>query len=122
MTTVGLLGWLLALLFIAGAIALAFGPYILARKFFHRHTTEHTYDLAGSVLFRIGALHALILALMLADVTASFLDMRDAVTDEAAATTDVYRNLERYDAEISDPHTEPELIAQISGQIGIHTV
>ncbi len=23
---------------------------------------------------------------------------------------------------ISDPHTEPELIAQISGQLGIHTV
>ncbi len=102
MTAVSLLDWLLALLFIAGAMALAFGPYFLARKFFHRRSTEHTYDLAGSVLFRIGALHALILALMLADVTASFLDLRDAVTDEAAATTDVYRNLERYDAEITE--------------------
>ncbi len=102
MTAVGLLDWLLAIFFIVGAIALAFGPYILARKFFHRHTTEHTYDLAGSVLFRIGALHALILALMFAHVTASFLDLRDAVTDEAAATADVYEDLEHYDAEITD--------------------
>jgi hypothetical protein len=101
MTAVGLWDWLLALLFIFGAMALAFGPYFLARKFFHRRSTEHTYDLAGSVLFRIGALHALILALMLADVTASFLDLRDAVTDEATATANVYHNLERYDAEIT---------------------
>ena len=102
MIAVGMLGWLLALLFIAGAMALAFGPYILARKFFHGRTTERTYDLAGSVLFRIGALHALILALMFAHVTDQFLDLREAVTDEAAATADVYYDLERYDLGITD--------------------
>ncbi len=102
MIAVGLLDWLLAIVFIAGAMALAFGPYFLARRFFQRRATERTYDLAGSVLFRIGALHALILALMFAHVTALFLDLRNAVTDEAAATTDVYHDLERYDAEITE--------------------
>jgi len=91
--------WLLAFLSIAGAMALAFGPYFLARRFFQRRTTERTYDLAGSVLFRIGALHALILALMFAHVTSLFLDMRQAVTDEAAATAEIYYDLERYGAE-----------------------
>ena len=102
MTLVGMLDWLWAFVFIAGAIALAFGPYFLARTFFYPRTTERTYDLAGSVLFRVGALHALILALMFAHVTASFLEMRDTVTEEATATADVYEDLERYDAEITN--------------------
>jgi hypothetical protein len=99
MISVGLLDWLLAVVFIAGAMALAFGPYLIARRLFQRRATERTYDLAGSVMFRIGALHALILALMFAHVTALFLDLRNAVTEEAAATADVYYDLERYDAE-----------------------
>ena len=102
MITVSLSDWLQAILFIVGAIAIAFGPYFLTRMFFHKRSTEHTYDLAGSVLFRIGALHSLILALMFAHVTSSFLDLRNAVIDEAAATADVYHNLERYDPEITD--------------------
>ncbi len=102
MIAVGIFDWLLAMLFIVGAIALTFGPYFLARRFFQRRTTEHTYDLDGSVLFRIGALHALILALMFAHVTSLFLDLRNAVTDEAAAASDVYHDLERYDAELTD--------------------
>jgi hypothetical protein len=102
MVTVGVLDWLLASVFICGAIGLAFAPYLLARRFFHRRTTERTYDMAGSVLFRIGALHALILALMFAHVTAQFLDLRDAVTEEAAATADVYYDLGRYDSDITD--------------------
>lgn len=103
MITIGPIDLLLALLFIAGAIALAFGPYYLARKVFLGRNTEKTDDLAGSVLFRIGALHALILALMFAHVTAQFLKLRNAVTEEAAATSDVYHDLERYgDPEITE--------------------
>ena len=102
MTVVGAFDWLLAILFIAGAMALAFGPYVLARRFFHQRASERTYDLAGSVLFRIGALHALILALMFAHVTSLFLDLRKAVTDEAAATADVYHDLRRYDVDTTD--------------------
>ena len=102
MVTIGLFDWLLVFVFIFGAIGLAFAPYVLARRFFYRRTTERTYDMAGSVLFRIGALHALILALMFAHVTALFLDLRNAVTDEAAATADVYYDLERYDTDLTD--------------------
>ena len=94
--------WLLLVLFVAAAVALSFGPYALARRFFHRRATEHTYDLAGSVLFRIGALHALILALMFAHVTGSFLELRNDVTEEAAATTDVYHDLQRYDPTLTE--------------------
>jgi hypothetical protein len=97
MIAVGVFDLLLAILFIAGAMGLAFGPYFLTRKLFLRRNTEKTYDLAGSVLFRIGALHALILALMFAHVTSLFLELRNAVTDEAAATADVYHDLERYE-------------------------
>lgn len=103
MIAVGIFDVFLAIVFIAGALGLAFGPYFIARKLFLRRNTEKTYDLAGSVLFRIGALHALILALMFAHVTALYLDLRNAVTDEAAATSDVYHDLERYgDSEITE--------------------
>ena len=57
MITIGPIDLLLALLFIVGAVALAFGPYYLARSLFLQRNTEKTDDLAGSVLFRIGALH-----------------------------------------------------------------
>lgn len=102
MVTIGTFDWLLVIVFVLGAIGLAFAPYLLARRYLHRRTTERTYDMAGSVLFRIGALHALILALMFAHVTSLFLDLRNAVTDEASATADVYFDLERYDAESTD--------------------
>lgn len=103
MIAIGPIDFVLAFVFVAGAMALAFGPYYLTRKLFLGRNTEKTYDLAGSVLFRIGALHALILALMFAHVTALFLELRNAVTEEAAATSGVYHDLERYgDPEITE--------------------
>lgn len=103
MIAIGPIDIVLALVFIASSMVLAFGPYYLARRVFLGRNTEKTYDLAGSVLFRIGALHALILALMFAHVTALFLELRNSVTDEAAATSNVYYDLERYgDPEITE--------------------
>ena len=94
--------WLFLALFIAAALGLTFGPYVFARSFLYRRASARTSELAGSVLFRIGSLHALILALMFAHVTSSFLDLRNAVAEEAAATTEVYFDLQRYDPGLSD--------------------
>ena len=62
----GFPAWLGALTSILGAVILAFVPYSLGRLLLTRFRTAGTYDLAASVLFRVGALHALILALVFA--------------------------------------------------------
>ncbi len=102
MSIFSLSDWLIAILFVAGTLALAFCPYLLGRAFFQPRSTERTFDLAGSVMFRIGALHALILALMFSHVTETFLVVVKAVNDEAIATADVHHGLKQYDEETTD--------------------
>ena len=57
---------LLAVLTVGGTVALAIGSYLLGRKLLLPLSGEETRDLAGSVIFRVSALHGLILALVFA--------------------------------------------------------
>ena len=52
----------LAILFILGACAGALAIYAVARTFLARYADDDTVSLAGSVIFRVAALHGLILA------------------------------------------------------------
>lgn len=97
MTILGLPPFTIILLFIVGSLLLVFLPYSVGRWILRHEDSTVTKELASSILFRIGALHALILALVFADGQAAFIKMKTIVTDEAASVTDVFYDLERYD-------------------------
>ncbi len=105
--------WIIGLVFVIGACGFAFVPYWVGRRVFHPRATEGTYDLSASILFRIGALHALILALMFAHEIAIFIELEGAVRDEAASTADVYYDLGRYDSEITE-QIQQEMVSYVS--------
>lgn len=88
----GLIG---GLIFAGGAVVLVFVPYFILRRALHPRSGDDTETIAGSILFRIGALHGLILALVFADELARNQNVRDIVSYEAAAIADLLRNLER---------------------------
>lgn len=88
-----------ATIFVAVVVLLSLGSYGLARRFFARHAVEETRDLAGSVLFRIAALHGLVLALVFAQELGSIRDVTVTTAHEAAMLGDIYYDLERYGGE-----------------------
>lgn len=90
---------LLIVVIVLIASALALVPYLLARRVMLARADEHSKDLAGSVLFRIGALHSLILALIFAQELLNFSEARHAMTREATLVGDIYYDLQRYDDE-----------------------
>lgn len=90
---------LLIVVIVIIASALALVPYLLARRVMLARADEHSKDLAGSVLFRIGALHSLILALIFAQELLNFSEARHAMTREATLVGNIYYDLERYDDE-----------------------
>ncbi|WP_108446697.1 DUF4239 domain-containing protein [Halomonas denitrificans] len=90
---------LLVVVIVLVASALALVPYLLARRVMLARADQHSKDLAGSVLFRIGALHSLILALIFAQELLNFSEARHAMTREATLVGDIYYDLERYDGE-----------------------
>ena len=65
----------------------------------HTLTDEDSRELAGSVLFRVAALHGLVLALVFAQELISIRDVHVTSAHEAAMLADIYYDLERYDAE-----------------------
>ncbi|CAN7283126.1 hypothetical protein LJR231_001358 [Phyllobacterium sp. LjRoot231] len=56
-------------IFVGGTIALMLASYLLMRWFTGSEADVHEKDLASSVIFRISALHGLILALVIRMVT-----------------------------------------------------
>lgn len=90
-------GPVLATIVIAISCGLATGSYGLGRIIMIPRTDEQTKDLAGSVIFRISALHSLILALVFAQELVNFNDARNNMTREAALVGDIFYDLQRYD-------------------------
>lgn len=88
-----------AAIFVLGVVALALASYGVARLLLARHAVDETRELAGSVLFRLAALHGLVLALVFAQELGAVRDVDLAGTREAALLADVYYDLRRYDAE-----------------------
>jgi len=88
---------------VLGTIAIAFATYFSARAVTAHRGVDESRDLAGSVVIRVSALHGLILALVFAQELASFDQIGETLSREAALIGDVYYDLERFDAELTRP-------------------
>lgn len=95
---------LLGAAFVAATVLLILGCYFAVRRIVGAEPEEHTKDLAGSVMFRISALHGLILALVFANEIVEYQQLRFEGAVEANAVADIYFDIDRYGAE-----TEPEV-------------
>lgn len=91
--------YIIAAAFILGTILLVWAGYFFMRVLLTGSVEQETNDLAGSVIFRVAALHGLILALVFAQELLSFQELRKAIVREATAVADVYYDLERYSAD-----------------------
>ena len=84
--------------FIALAVAVALGSYGLMRFAAVHLIEDKTQDLAGSVTFRVAALHSMILALVFAQEVQNTRDIRAGLVVEATAVTDLFYDIDRYGA------------------------
>ena len=86
-----------ALVFVIAMILLALGSYAAMRALAGRHEYDERKDLAGSVIFRVSALHGLILALVFAQEIANLNEADRTTAREAVVVADTFFDLERYD-------------------------
>lgn len=85
--------------FIFGTIALVLAAYGGTRFVVSRFSKiDGCEDLAGSIIFRIAALHGLILALVFAQELVQYRDISTGIAEEANALADIYYDLDRYGA------------------------
>lgn len=87
----------LAAVCIVGSIGLALSFYALGRRFLVNRIDEHSKDMASSIIFRVSALHGLILALVFAQELLNYNKVRTVVAQEAIAVGDVFFDLGRLD-------------------------
>jgi hypothetical protein len=86
----------LAIVFAVATALLTLGVYHITRVFAGPTEEQHTKDLASSVVFRISALHGLILALVFAQYMISYQQIKEENALEANALADIYFDAERY--------------------------
>lgn len=87
---------LTGLAFVTGTILLAWAVYFTMRALFVRRMGEDTRELAGSVIFRVAALHGLILALVFAQELLHYNQLRSALVSEATAVANIWNDIDRY--------------------------
>ena len=87
---------LLAILFVGGTVILTLGAYFLMRLLTGGEPDGHERDLASSIIFRISALHGLILALVFAQELLDYQQLRYATATESNAVADIYFDAARY--------------------------
>ncbi|MCE8510883.1 hypothetical protein MB818_11720 [Ruegeria sp. 1NDH52C] len=91
-----------AFVFVAATLVLALSAYGLTRAILCR-SGEAKSDLAGPIFTRVGALHALILALVFAQELINVRDISTASAREAVLVGDAFYDLKRYDPEETLP-------------------
>jgi hypothetical protein len=84
------------------SILLSLVPYLIARKFVARRADEQSKDLANSIIFRISALHGLILAIVFSQEMIASNELRTVAAEEAVLIGDVFHDLRRFDPELTD--------------------
>lgn len=104
------LALLICLATIAGVLAIAFGARLLLRP----AADGNLNDLAGSILFRIAALHGLVLALVFAAEVAEYQIIELDVATEANAVSDVFYDLDRYGAQEDTAAARQELLGYVT--------
>jgi hypothetical protein len=82
--------------FVGGTIALTLCAYFLMRWVVGGEAEGHERDLASSVIFRVSALHGLILALVFAQEMIDYQQLRYQTATEANALADIYFDAGRY--------------------------
>ena len=87
------------LAFVIAAVISVLTCYGITRALMKSHIDEDSELLSGKIITRLGALHALILALMFAQEMADYRDISRVVSKEASAITDVFHSLREYDME-----------------------
>jgi hypothetical protein len=87
------------LAFVFAAVISTLICYGITRTFMKSHIDEDSKLLSGNIITRLGALHALILALMFAQEMADYRDISRVVSKEASAIIDVFHSLREYDKE-----------------------
>ena len=87
------------LVFIFATVALSLVAYLAASRFFAVVRDEPHKEMAGAMVTRISALHALILALVFAQEMAAYQRLEVQVAAEGSAIADVYNDAARYDPE-----------------------
>ncbi|SEN30494.1 hypothetical protein SAMN04488011_103324 [Palleronia pelagia] len=86
-----------ASVFIVATVLLALASYAVARWARPWSDGSETRELAGSVTFRIAALHGLVLALVFAQELGNIRDVQTAAAREASLVSDIFHDLERFD-------------------------
>jgi hypothetical protein len=90
--------------FVAAAMGIVFGSYFLARRLLRiGDDVDRTTEAAASIAVRIAALHGLILALVYAQELDDYKGIRDVLTQEATAISDVYHDVRRYGGPVVAP-------------------
>src|SRR6185295_15589571 len=84
-------------LFMAVAVIVAVGPFMLIRSNYAALLPDRSHDMAVAVGVRLGVLHGLLLALVFSVVQSEYLEQRSLIAKEAASTARVYFNLDRFD-------------------------
>ncbi|HEY7687822.1 MAG TPA: hypothetical protein VH835_03975 [Dongiaceae bacterium] len=89
-------------LFVGVAILLAVGPFILIRTYHAALLPDRSHDMAVAVGVRLGTLHGLLLALVFSVVQSEYVSQRTMVAEEAAATSKLFFNLQRFNDPAAD--------------------
>jgi len=84
------------LLFVGGSVVVTFACYFAARVVLHSRGNEHTRDLSSSVVFRLSALHGLILALVFAQELLTYNGLRESTNREANLVEAIHFDLKRF--------------------------
>lgn len=91
--------WVGVLVFVFASVLSALALYSVSRILFKPRAGVDSELLSARVIVRLGALHALILALMFAHEMADYQDVYRVVSYEVSAIIDVDFNLQEYDKE-----------------------
>lgn len=94
---------LIGILFVAATVGLTLGAYFLMRWATGGDPEGHQRDLAGSVVFRISALHGLILALVFAQEMVVYQQLKHEGAIETNAIANIFFDADRYGADEAKP-------------------
>ena len=86
------------LLFVVATFAVTFGAYFLAHRWLHGSVDQEARDLSSSMVFRVAAMHGLILALVFSQELANNNAINAGVVREANQLEGVFKDLEFFNA------------------------
>jgi hypothetical protein len=94
------------LFFIGGTFAITFGVYFATRFLLGARSDSDARELASSMVFRVAALHGLILALVFAQELSNLNNLKQAIDNEANQLEGIFNDLQRF-ADTDGPNVVP---------------